>query len=34
MCKTNTKDNKRILWTAIYQQIGQPREYGQILRII
>ena len=30
----NTKDYKRILWTAICQQIGQPIRNGQILRIV
>ena len=28
------KDCKRILWTALCQQIEQTRWYGQILRII
>ena len=27
---SNTKDYKRILWTIICQQIGQPRRNGQI----
>ena len=30
-CHRNTKDCKRILWTAIHQQIGQCRINGQFL---
>lgn len=30
----NSKDYMRILWTAVYQQTGQPRKNGQILKII
>ena len=29
----NIKDYKRILWIAVWQQIGQPRRNEQILRI-
>ena len=29
-----SKNHKRILWTIIYQQIGQPRRNGQISRNI
>lgn len=30
----NTKNYKRILWTDIRQQTGQPRRYGQVSRNI
>ena len=30
----NSKDHKRLLWTTVCQQTGQPRKNGKILRNI